>query len=365
MWLKILFGNLKSLLKKNILITVIIVLLLALALQTRKSRINQDILNAFVLVDEGLVKTTANFTAKNETIYNIFDVQMEVSPIKVKEFRSMSYRVKDWADQLIYDIQELKVEIIKSCDGDNAPSLMPVEWYIGEKRVRKSTFNIDGNLISRKGNIDIPSNLMIINGKGQNLKEKIENYKNFILSKTYDPSIQKFIMDALNTEPRSDLFGTHITWEAYYFEHLPMIAVIANLSKIQNDIRNAEAEIIIDLLTCIGATDTRVNRMMAVVVPKSTQITKGDTFEALILLAAYDTLQKPRIIIGPFRKNNWNYELVGEGDTLTYDAKGRAIYRAKTTKVGNFTLQGIMQVATPEGLINYPFSYEYQVGEFK
>jgi gliding motility-associated protein GldM len=348
--------------KKYFIVSVAIVLLFY-SFQQRNSRINQDILNAFVLLDEGLVKTTENLIVKNETNYSIFDYEMEKVPTKVQEFRNMAYRVKDWADQLHYDIQELKIEIIKACDGENAPSLSPVEWLIGGKKEKKQTFNIDGNLIINKGNNGIPTYLMFNERKGWELKEKIERYRDFLSSITYEP---KFIMGTLDTYNRRNKTGGYSTWETYHFANLPMISVIANLSKMQNDIRSAEADILENLLAQVGATDTRVNVLEAIVVAKSNYVIKGDAFEARILLAAYDSLQKPEILIGPIhRTKTGEYDLIDKGGFLPYDAKGRAIYKVPATTVGNFTLQGIIRMMTPDGVVNLPFSYEYQVDDKK
>ena len=55
--------------------------------------------------------------------------------------------------------------------------------------------------------------------------------------------------------------------------------------------------------------------------------------------------------------------MVGEGRQLPYDARGRAIYKATGTSVGNFTLQGLLRMVGPDGVVSYPFSSEYQVGE--
>ncbi len=353
--------------KKYILVTIALVLLLAYVLHVRKGQIiNQNSLNAFVVINEELIKTTANFDAQNATWFDIFDAQMDKSPVKVGPFRDKAYIVKDLADQLVYDLQELKVEIVKSCDGDNAPSLTPVEWYIGEKREKKSTFDVDGNLIIGKDNMDIPAKLMIIEGKGRELKTKIEKYRDFLVSLTYyDPSHKKFITDALDIFDLPGKEGIYRTWESYHFEGFPAIAVIANLSRIQNDIRIAETDILQSLCAQIGASDTRINRMEAVVLAKSRYVTKGDIFEARILMAAYDSLQKPEVVIGPYHKTNRGYELIGEGDILAYDAKGRAVYKAAATTVGDFTLQGIIKMMTPDGIINLPFSYEYHVVEYR
>ncbi len=325
--------------------------------------VSADILNAFVLVDNGLVKTTANFVAKNESAYGIFDAQMEKSAAKVGPFRDKAYSVKDMADQLAYDIQELKVEIVKHCDGDDAPALTPAEWIVGSKREKKSTYDINDALIASKDNLDKPAQIMIVGKKGEELKGKIDSYREQLLSMTTDPSIQTAIKEALNTDaPPAGKDGTVQTWESSHFEHIPMVAVITMMSKLQSDVRNAEADIVQNLLAQIGASDTKVNKMEAIVLSKSNYVLKGNEFEARILLAAYDSLQKPEIILGQYRKTASGYEMVGEGRALPYDAKGRAIYKSSPS-VGNYTLQGLLRMMTPEGMTSYPFTSEYQVGE--
>ncbi len=326
--------------------------------------VSADILNAFVLVDDGLVKTTANFVAKNESAYSIFDAQMEKSAAKVGPFRDKAYSVKDKADQLAYDIQQLKVEIIKHCDGDDAPALTPADWSVGAKREKMSTYNISDALIESKDNLDKPAEIMIVRGKGEELKKKIEEYRDHLLSLTNDPTLQATIKEALNTDaPPKKEDGTVQTWESSHFEHIPMVAVITMMSKLQNDVRNAEADIIQNLLSQIDASDTKVNKMEAIVMSKTSYVLQGNEYEARIILAAYDSLQKPQIFIGPYKKTATGYEMVGEGKPLPYDAQGRAIYRSSGTSVGNFTLQGLLQLPGPDGMMTYPFTSEYQVGK--
>ncbi|MDR1172025.1 MAG: gliding motility protein GldM [Bacteroidales bacterium] len=325
--------------------------------------VSADILNAFVLVDNGLVKTTANFVAKNESAYGIFEAQMEKSAVKVGPYRDKAYSVRDMSDKLAYDIQELKVELIKHCDGPEAPSLTPVEWFVGVKREKKSTCDVNDALIQSKDNMDKPAQIMIVNGKGEELKKKIETYRDHLLSLTSDPSVQSAIKESLNTDappPAKD--GTRQSWESSFFEHIPIVAVVTMLSKIQSDVRNAEADVVQNLLAQIGATDTKVNKMEAVVLTKSSYVLKGNEFEARIILAAYDSLQKPEIVLGPLRKTADGYEIAGEGRVLPYDAQGRAIY-TNSPAVGNYMLQGLLRMTGAEGVMSYPFTYEYQVGE--
>ena len=325
--------------------------------------VSSDILNAFVLVDEGLVKTTTSFVAKNETSYSIFDAEMEKTPDKVRPFRDKAYRVKDMADQLAFDLQELKVEIVRYCDGANAPSLSPVDWTIGEKRERKSTFNVNGDEVKAKDNMDKPAEIMITKNGGAELKKKIEAFREELLSMTTDPSVQQAIQQSLNTGDMTNMSGTTISWEVGHFENIPLIAVVTLLSKMQSDVRNAEADIVKNLLDQIGATDTKVNKMEAIVQARTSYILRGGEYEARILLAAYDSLQKPEIMIGPYTRTESGYEMVGEGRSLPYDERGRAMFRTTPSSAGTYNLTGLLRMAGPDGMVSYPFNSEYQVGE--
>ena len=44
--------------------------------------VSKDVLNAFVLVDEGLTSTTGNFAKKNDVYYKEFDRAAAENPVK-------------------------------------------------------------------------------------------------------------------------------------------------------------------------------------------------------------------------------------------------------------------------------------------
>jgi len=325
--------------------------------------VSKDILNAFVLVDNGLAKTLANFVDKNTTAYAIFDAEWAKTPDKVKPFRDAAYTVKQMADQLAYDIQGYKVDIVKYCDGgDKAKALYPMEMVVGSER--KPTFGINAKDINAKDNYDKPSEIMMLKGKGLELRQKIEAYREHLISLTNDESVQNAIRESLKTDDMPDKNNQIKSWEFTFFDGVPLVAVVALMTKLQSDVRNAEADIINYLLSRIGATDTKVNKMEAIVRAESNYILRGNEFRARILLAAYDSLQKPEILIGPNRRNaSGAYEMVGDGRVLPYDERGQAIYRTTATSIGNFKLEGLLNMVTPDGVVSYPFTQEYQVGE--
>jgi gliding motility-associated protein GldM len=242
--------------------------------------VSADILNGFVLVNKGMVKTTQNFVAKNETSYGMFEAAMDKTPEKVRPFRDAAFSVKEKADQLAFDIQELKVAVVRFCDGQKAPAIIENGWSVGGKTADE----IDDVKINAKDNYDKPSQMFVLEGRGAELKQKIEAYRDFLVTLTEDAGTQKAIQDALNTDGSEDRNGTPLSWEQAHFEHIPLVAVLAMLSKMQSDVRNAEADIINNLLSQIGATDTKVNKMEAIVQSLSpSYILRGNEYSARVL----------------------------------------------------------------------------------
>jgi len=338
-----------------------LVLMAMLALNVSKS-----VLDAFVLIDDGLMQTTLSFVAKNQLNYEIFEAQFEQSPNRVGPYRESAHEVKRMADQLTFELQELKVQIVQETDGQRARAITPMDWTvgIGSTAERRETFNVNADLIQGKDNKFTAGTIMIHGGKGEELKQKFEEFREFLVSLVDNEGVRQGIEDVLNTEPRTSGTGQVEPWVIRNFDHLPMVAVIVNLTRMQSDVRRAEADAVDYLLNRIGATDTRVNRMEAIVLSRSNFVLQGNEWQGRVLLAAYDSLQRPEIMLGQFRRNaeNTDYEMVGDSQLLTYDAQGRAMIRRTATTPGTFPIQGLLRMSTPDGFRHFPFRTEYQVG---
>ena len=124
------------------------------------------------------------------------------------------------------------------------------------------------------------------------------------------------------------------------FENMPVAAAVTLLSKLQNDVRYAEGEVLHSLVSNIGLKDIRVNKLEAFVIPESRTVISGDQFNAQIVMAAVDTTQRPEIYVGGRLINGGVYRFtaggVGEhsfGGYITMrDGRGEVIRRNFTQK---------------------------------
>ena len=79
--------------------------------------VSSDVLNGFSLVEDSLLRTTANASASNEALYKDLQGQMEANPAKVKEWFDKAQYVKKISDSLYNYAEALKVSIVKQADG--------------------------------------------------------------------------------------------------------------------------------------------------------------------------------------------------------------------------------------------------------
>jgi gliding motility-associated protein GldM len=130
------------------------------------------------------------------------------------------------------------------------------------------------------------------------------------------------------------------------FESMPTSAAVTLLTKLQNDIRFAEGQVLNELVSNIDEKDIRVNQLNAYVIPNSRTIVQGGKFSAQIIMAAVDTTRRPDIYIGDKKvANNGSYEMY-------------------CTKTGNYTLKGHIEMLDGEGqVVKRDFLQQYTVVE--
>ena len=249
-----------------------IVLMAMLALN-----VSSDVLKGFSLVGESLNRTTANAMKENQTLYENFAEQLKQNPTKVRPWYDKAMAVKQMSDSLYDFAEQLRWALAREVDGR------------------------DGNPDNLENKEDLnASNVVMLSrysGKGQLLHDKIVAYREAMMSYISDPREKAIIASNLSTDvPRTeDNLGKD--WKQYMFEEMPSIAAITMLTKLQNDVRNTESEVLRVLAVNIDLKDIRVNELNAYVLPEATTLFPGQTFNSHIFMAAVDTTQRPEIYV--------------------------------------------------------------------
>ena len=298
-----------------------IVLMAMLALN-----VSSDVLNGFSLVDESLNRSTANSTTQNQSLYDDFSYFMETNPEKVKAWYDKAQYVRHISDSLYSFVEELKERIVKESDGESG----------------------DVRNISNKEDLEAASYIMLSprTGQGQTLYDGINHYKEEILKMLTDTLQRRIISDNLSTDVPDKSTALGKNWQEYIFENTPVAAAVTLLTKLQNDIRYAEGEVLHTLVKNIDVGDLRVNQVNAYVIPNSQNIVRGGKFSANIILAAVDTTQRPSIYIK---------------DKLLPEANN-GLYETICNTTGEFTLAGYLELPQGNGeVLRRDFSQKYTV----
>ena len=297
-----------------------LVLLAMLALN-----VSTDVLEGFSLVADGLKKSTENATKVNGGIYSTFDQQMKNNPAKVKEWYEKAQYVRGMSDSLFNLAEDLKEAIVRKSDGKNA----------------------DVNNIRNREDLEASTQVMLApgTGRGKELYEAINRYRERIVRMVTDKEKKDIIASNLSTEVPSKAKILGKNWQEYSFENMPTAAAVTLLTKLQNDVRTAEGEVLHTLISNIDIKDVRVNEIDAYVIPNAQTVVQGGRFSARILMAAVDTTRRPTIYIG--------------GQQIKND---KGYYETLCTKTGDFTFSGYIEMLNGSGeKIRRDFSQKYSV----
>ncbi|MBP3566001.1 MAG: gliding motility protein GldM [Paraprevotella sp.] len=287
--------------------------------------VSSDVLNGFSLVEDSLLRTTANASASNEALYKDLQEQMEVNPTKVKEWYDKAQYVKQISDSLYNFAEELKIRIVQQTDGKDG----------------------DVRNIRNKEDLEAASTVMLAprRGEGENLYNAINSFRERIVGMVTNDTQKKIISDNLSTDVPNKALALGKNWQEYMFENMPVAAAVTLLSKLQSDVRYAEGEVLHTLTANIDIKDLRVNELNAYVIPSSRTVVQGGKLSAQIIMAAVDTTRRPTIYVGgkKIASQNGTYEMV-----------------CGTT--GDFTLKGYIETVDGRGdLVRRDFSQPYTV----
>ena len=159
-----------------------------------------------------------------------------------------------------------------------------LEFAINDARVKLLNFlkiaQSDSNLGKN------PETRSFLNSKMKELAQKTS----LVAGDVKDPFSNK-------SEKIKDKEGKMLNWSEVYFHSTPLAAVFAILSKTENDAKLLESEICQALAESVSAADFKFDAIIPVVAAKTGAVVTGQTYEADILLAAYNSKADIKVFV--------------------------------------------------------------------
>jgi len=330
--------------------------------------VSKDILKAFVTVNESLERTNKNFSDNTVKVLEAFKSSKESNP-SAAPYYDKAVEAKKLTQELYEYMEAMKHKVIAHVLGEGEP---------GGDTLRL-------RYLDAKDNYDIPTHMLIGDNETQpitgeftatELRDKIQNVHDKLIAivKQMDPKSKapllqadyEALMKKIETF-RPDAGGetedgVPISWEVLNFYHLPVAGTITNISKMQADLKNIEAEIISQLSGASGKIAIKFNQLAAKVVAPSSYIQAGQPYKADVFLAASSTDFKDdnmQVLLGA-KYDTVSKKVLEEGKPVTL--VGGMGKLEITSGVGQQNFNGVIKFKKPTGEYDYyPFSGDFVV----
>lgn len=343
-----------------------LVLIALLALNVSKT-----VLDAFAKINGSLYTTSINFSNKNNEVYYQFEQAAKTNPGKAGQWRDKAVNVKKESDALVETLQRLKFQLVSMGDGvvklEHNGKVVEVPENTSFTDLGDKKYSPFAEITNKKDRYKSWELMHSEDKEGEPLINDINSFKNLLLSYTEsNNSITNSLnstFDLSDIEAKNKKRSGKISWLRNNFEDMPLIAAVTILSKIQADVRNAEADVINFLKQEIDATSLKFTGAEAIQIAPTNYIFLGDTFKADVFITAKDSNQNPVVYLGDYElTEDGQYQMVGEYDTIPVKG-GKGKYAIRTRTEGYKKWGGLIAMKTDAGVKMYPFNGEYQVAK--
>ena len=325
--------------------------------------VSKEIIKAFNLIENSLDNSTKNIVQKNSAVLGSL---VKTAAENKAAAAAVSYcnQVQGLSKTLIDRLNGIKNELLLLSGDQKDPKM-------GRKQEPEAML-VKGGVaeLAQGDNMELHGNYFMKANEGKNgteLQDAINKARiemlNVMKKASVDPILaasaetKKMLLDRMKAiEEKTSLYannttnssGTEQTWVSMYLEHSPLAGVFAMLSKVENDSRSMEAEVMQALAESVNAADYKFDKLIPVVSSSTSAVLTNQTYEANILLAAYNSKAQMVVTV-----NGRPIEVV--------DGVGK--YKVTSASPGSQKYKVGIQVPKPNGggSDNYETEAEYSV----
>ena len=300
--------------------------------------VSSEILNAFEVVDKSLITSNNNIKTANQTLYTSLESKLKdpMTSEKAKPWNDKAEQAKKLAADMDEYINKLKLEL---------------KTEAGVKMVEK-----DGKQVEEYKKDDLEAATRLFGNekggknKGPEFEAKLKDFRKKMLG--IDSSIAKefektFPVDAEYKTMGVD--GKEKDFTFAYFHMTPTVAALTLLSKFQNNVKNAENQIVTYCHNQVGAVKVVYDQFAALVGQSSNYVMPGEEIEINAGVGAYSKAAQPKISIG--------------GASMPLAEDGRASSKFKVSGSGSKSVPVNVTYTKPDGTVETKtFEVKYTVG---
>ena len=240
--------------------------------------VSAEVINAFRVVDASLINSNANISSSNNVLYKSLND-------KLSDPKQNQETVKYWNSRAL-EAKRLSTEL---------------DTYInGLKQKLKEGAGlriVDGKEDFKADNLDASTRLFETNGEGKVLLEKLDSYKKAILG--LEPKIGTAFSTnfPVSTDVPVSQEGGKKDFTTSFFHMTPTVAALTMLSKFQNNIKNAESQVVTFCHNQVGTVEVHMDKVGVLVGQSSNYLMPGQELVVTAGVGAYSSTVQSNITV--------------------------------------------------------------------
>lgn len=274
--------------------------------------ISTEVLNAFKTMNKSFSNASATIDKKTATIFK--SLEEKINDPKTRDLAAVwkpkAERAKQLSEEMVAYIDNVKAQIENEAGAGK-------DGHFNEKNTNAAT------------------KILIDGDGGKQLFNKLQDYQKSLLG------IDAKIDERFKTNLPLDLSMPDVqnksnkTWQDAYFRRTPAIAAITVLSKFQNDIKNAEAQVVEFCHNQIGEVQVVYDEFQALATANAQFLLPGSEFTITAGVGAFSKNAKPSVTI--------------DGAPVPLNANGLAEYKTVAGGPGTYTRKVNISFVKPDG----------------
>ena len=325
--------------------------------------VSKDILKAFVTVNESLERTNNNFNNNTLKVMKAFEESKKSTP-QAAPYYAKAIEAEKMTSELFAYIEKLKHELIAHTDGNPGGDTLRLRYVDAKDNYDKPTHLLigDDERNPKSGEfsaVELKTKITEVHDKLIKMVDDMQKKKETRFLQSDYESLKKKIETIKPDAGDEKEDGVPVTWEILNFYHLPLAGTITNLTKMQADLKNVEAEIVSNFSGAAGKVMVKFDKLAAKVVAPSSYIQSGQKYEADIFIAASSSdfkKENMEIVVNPTSYDSIKGTITG-GTPVELSPDGTGKYVAGTSGQGEQKYKAVIKFKQPTGEYKF-YSYE-------
>ncbi|KGL58607.1 gliding motility protein GldM [Polaribacter sp. Hel1_85] len=292
---------------------------------------SKEVLSAFGFMNEKLAENNVSTTTKNKEAYANLATKASEQAAKFGELNKQAIQIKGYSTDFYSYLEDLKGKMTADVEDKEDYESMDKTAFLDEYFFKGDKYTTEG----------------------QEFLDKINAYRTNVVSVLgSDNKFISAIEKRFNTNPvvskKKDAPKKPRPWLDYRYKGFPLIASLTNLTQMQADIKNTEADIVADLLGGKLEEALSLDNYKGIVALDKNAYFAGEKVTGKIVLGRYDATMVPDKVT----LNRRPYTNIKDGQVIIDMPAGN---------VGNHDIKGQITFTQDGEPVNVDFESSYSV----